>query len=420
MLPETQTAYKLIGSLLLLGEAERKRILSGVGEDFFTDESAKAIFRNLSVLCRKYPDADESVLLFGLPEHQRKNAVAMMSGMISPTIAKSSLNDTLRAARELSASKKLSGELMNLATSPMVSIGDIRRLSDLAEKLNEAANISSRDEYLQHFDDKLRMIPTGFQMLDDLLGGGFAEGTLSTVGARPSTGKTTFAINIVSHLPEKKTLFFSLEMTARMIFDRLISDIANVDYRLAFHHHVPIETARAVLDRYEHLDVIDNLSDVESIAEMIYAQKPALAVVDFMQIITSDRRFADNRQRIDYISQTLKQAAKSTGCCVLTLSQLTRAGKDKPTMSDLKESGGLEQDSDYVILLHRPFVNDKSNESIKPKDTTVILDKNKFGGTKELTFDFDGIHQRFTETHNEDVARPAPIDHNAVDEDLPF
>lgn len=130
---------------------------------------------------------------------------------------------------------------------------------------------------------------------------------------------------------------------------------------------------------------------------MIYQQKPDFVIIDFVQIVTSMQIFVDNRQRVDYISQQLKRAAKKTNCSILILSQLTRNAKEKPTMSALKESGGLEQDSDYIILLHRDYVNDKSNEDIDAKDTDVILDKNKFGRTKELKFEFDGKYQRFSE-----------------------
>ena len=151
---------------------------------------------------------------------------------------------------------------------------------------------------------------------------------------------------------------------------------------------------------------------------MIYHERPDLVVIDYIQIVTSQRRFTDNRQRIDYISQRLKAAAKKTGCCIISLSQITRGGKDRPTMSDLKESGGLEQDSDYIILLYREYVNNKEAQ-ISPKDTTVTLDKNKFGNSGELRMDFIGSRQRFVEA-DDVIARPAPRENSAEEGDLPF
>ena len=415
--PEIQLEYKLIGSLLLLDGSDRRRILSGVSSGDFEDETAREIYQTLSGVCRKHPNADETVLLSVLTKEQQKTTVALLDTMMAPNIAKAHLEDTLAAMKSLRDDRRLRRAVTELSISKSIQPGDIRQLSQLADEMSRTAAMSSAESYLLHYGDQQVQFSTGFASLDSLLNGGFAAGTLATIGARPSTGKTTFAINIVSHEPNRKVLFFSLEMTSRMIYDRLVSDIADVEYHLAFRHRLPIETVRAVVEQYPQLTIVDNITDVETIVEMIYTQRPELVIIDFVQIITGNRRFVDNRQRIDYISQALKQAAKSTGCCIITLSQITRAGKDKPTMSDLKESGGLEQDSDYVLLLHRPYVNDKSDGKNEPGDTTVILDKNKFGNTKEIKFDFNGRRQRFTENGAEQIARPAKV---TAEDDLPF
>lgn len=415
--PETQLEYKLIGSLLLLDGSDRSRILTAVSGRDFEDETAREIYQTLSDLCRRHPEADETVLLSALTKEQQKTTVALLDTMMAPNIAKTHLDDTLAAMKSLRDDRRLRRAVTELSISKSIQPGDIRQLSQLADEMSRTAAMSSAESYLLHYGDQQVQFSTGFASLDSLLNGGFAAGTLATIGARPSTGKTTFAINIVSHEPNRKVLFFSLEMTSGMIYDRLVSDIADVEYHLAFRHRLPMETVRAVVEQYPQLTIVDNITDVETIVELIYTHRPEMVIVDYVQIVTSNRRFVDNRQRIDYISQALKQAAKSTGCCIVTLSQLTRAGKDKPTMSDLKESGGLEQDCDYVILLHRPYVNDKSDSKYEPSDTTAILDKNKFGGTKELKLYFDGRYQRFTEDDAEEVARPAKV---TAEDDLPF
>lgn len=415
--PETQLEYKLIGSLLLLDGDDRRRILSAINGDFFEDETAGEIFTTLSELCTRHPEADETVLLTALTEDQQKTALLMLDNMMAPNIAKRHLDDTLSAAKSLGTSRRLRREITKLSVSKSVQPGDVRRLLQLSDGMTDPAAFSSAENYLRHYEDEQVVLPTGFPALDGLLDGGFAAGTLATIGARPSTGKTTFALNIVSHKPERRVMLFSLEMTCRMIYDRLVADVADVEYSLACRHRVPLETVRAVVDQFSRLIIVDNVTDVESIVEMIYARRPELVIIDFVQIVTSSRRFVDNRQRIDYISGALKQAAKATGCCILTLSQITRAGKDKPTMSDLKESGGLEQDSDYVILLHRPYVNDKESDKYMPTETTAVLDKNKFGNTRELRLSFNGRRQRFTESSGDETARPAKV---TAKDDLPF
>ena len=115
-----------------------------------------------------------------------------------------------------------------------------------------------------------------------------------------------------------------------------------------------------------------------------------------MQIISTTSKFQDTRAKIDYISALFKRTAKKTGCAIMVLSQLTRAGKDAPTMSDLKESGGLEQDGDYIALLHRPYVLNKG-EGIPPGKTEMLLDKNKFGRCGKLDLEFRVKYQQFLE-----------------------
>lgn len=421
MKPEIELEYKIIGSVLLLDEEPRAKILSLIGEEYFSDTSAKEIYTKLTKICKEYPLADYTVLIAALDKAEQTSAVSAMSAMISPAIAEKSLDDTLNALRELYARRKIKNSVLELSLENEIAPGQLRQLVSEAETLTKKETLSSAENYLMHYSDPVKLLPTGFEGLDNILGGGLMEGTLSTIGARPSTGKTTYAINIAAHNPDKKIIFFSLEMSARMIYDRLIADVANIDYGLAGRHLIEFETAKAVVEKYRNLTVIDDVVQAEKIAEIIYCEKPEIVIVDFVQIITSRNKFVDNRQRIDYISQILKQAAKATGCCIITLSQITRAGKDKPTMSDLKESGGLEQDSDYVLLLHRPYVNDKSNPEADPYATTVTLDKNKFGSTREFKYSFDGKYQRFTELAdlNDDIARPKSKEITAND-DLPF
>ena len=415
---KTETEYKIIASVLLLGEQDREKIFNAADSEYFSDDTAKGIFRKLSQSFQRFPNADSSSYFTTLNQSELQAVSAAMNQMMSPAIAQEKLDDTLAAFRAAYIRRTLSADIAELSLNSNIQPNDIRTLADKAERLADNRKINSAEKYLEDYDKPVETVATGFGCLDSLLNGGFIKGTMSTIGARPSTGKTTFAINIAAHNPEKRCLFFSLEMSSRMIYDRLIADISNTDYTLSGLHQINFDTVKAVIKQYPHLSVADNVSDVEEMVSMIYSEKPELVIIDFVQIITSRKSFVDNRQRIDHISQMLKTAAKKTACCIVTLSQVTRAGKDKPTMSDLKESGGLEQDSDYVILLYREFVNNKSG-NVTPEKTIVTLDKNKFGNTKELEYRFDGRHQRFTEVSDDSLSRPVTKEVTA-DDDLPF
>lgn len=420
MNPRAELEFKLIGSVLMLGGDARYRIFSRVTPDFFTLDDTREIFERLRGVCSEHPEADMSVLVSALNKNLQVAVVSALSGMLSSSIAEAGLDDTLDAADELMIKQRIRSRIDELAVSKEITPEDVRRFAEDVEGMAVSRETDSRERYLENYELPIKLIPTGFEKLDEKLGGGIRAGTLFTVGARPGTGKTAFAINLAAHNPDRDVLFFSIEMTADMIFDRLVSDIADVEYSDASKHGVQKETVRAVLEKYSHLLVIDSVSSVESIVTMICEKKPEMVMIDYIQIISSKRRFIDNRQRIDHISAQLKQAAKKTGCCIILLSQLTRAGKDRPTMSDLKESGALEQDGDYVVLLYRPFVNDKLSEDADPEKTTLTLDKNKFGNTACFAYRFNGKRQRFTELEEKGaIAKPQKRGVSSID-DLPF
>jgi len=270
-------------------------------------------------------------------------------------------------------------------------------------------NTKHFDNFLKNLNSKPSGVLTGFSRIDKVTGG-LRPGTMFIIGARPSTGKTSFALNIACNQLKQssdKIIFFSLEMSAEMILERFFSAENNIDYNKFSHNQLTdkdkteIQESIAKLKEENRFLIVDNVYDADEIAKIISEEKPILAIVDFIQSVTTEKYFDNTRLRIDYISSLLKRTAKQTKSVVIVLSQITRAGKDEPTMSDLKESGGLEQDGDYIALIHRPYVNDKGSD-IKPSKTQILFDKNKFGGTGIVKMTFDLEHQKFYEvTRNE-------------------
>lgn len=423
--------YKLLASAVVLDEDCRRKIFS-LTEKHFMNENARKSFAALKKIFFEYPNADDSIYLAVLDNDSRKLVMTITQTAVSPIFMEEQLDDTLGAFRQIVRDSEIKSELDMLAINDDVSYQAVKSIMDRFEPDEDGVKDNAA-LYLQNYRKRHEVIPTGFKILDELLNGGFIKGTTATIGARPSTGKTTLAINIASHNRESEILFFSLEMSAEMIYDRIMSDYLNESYSVTGKHDgIEIGDVIDMLEHYDKLKIIDDLFKIEDITSMIYQKKPSLVIIDYVQIIASVHKFIDNRQKIDYISQQLKRTAKKTNCCILVLSQLARNAKEKPTMSALKESGGLEQDSDYIILLHRDYVNDKSNGDTKAGETDLILDKNKFGRTKELKFDFDGKYQRFTEIGEADSESEKPISRMAKNstaqgdsevsdsEDLPF
>lgn len=316
----------------------------------------------------------------------------------------------LKLLKEMASRRRLLNKFDFLRMSDDISISSIQQMVDDEKEKRLTSDIKKSndkniDEFVKGLNKHKETLKTGFGTIDKVIGG-IRKSTVFIVGARPSTGKTTFALNIAANQlnePDKKVMFFSLEMSSEMIFERLISAKNNIEYEKFSRNTLTEEEIEVVLKHSEKLKengnfiVLDDVYNIEQICNLISENKPDLAVVDFMQIISATGKFENVRNRIDYISSLFKRTAKSTGCVIIVLSQLSRIGKDAPTMSDLKESGGLEQDGDYIALLHRPYVLNKSDDNIRPEDTELLLDKNKFGRTGKVDLWFDLKHQRFTE-----------------------
>lgn len=394
----------------------RSLLLTKLRKSDFTDEPAKEAFEEILA----NPQADKVAIIGRLSDETK---AYVFTGCENAPMH-SNAEETVNSFVEQATQKWLLSETQSLAFSPTVSVTELKELAEQAEKRTELTTDNS-EKYLNEFFEKIETVSTGFDRLDNLLCGGFVEGTIATIGARPSTGKTTFAINILKACLDLKSVFFSLEMSGRMIYDRIMADNLEVEYGRVHKHKLSkteFEKVERTLNAYKNITVIDDIYDVERITSYVYGHRPKFVIIDFVQIIATQKKFVDNRQRIDYISQQLKKCAKTTKCCFIALSQITRAGKDAPTMSDLKESGGLEQDSDYVILLHRPYVNDKESGKSRPSETKLILDKNKFGNTGVVNYNFNGMFQRFNEVSDEsEIGRIArPISTVTAADDLPF
>lgn len=419
---ETEIYVRLIATAIFTENSEIRDSVFSMDDEIFPDE-INEIFTTFRNVYKKNQNADYEIFINKIENENLKSAflTALVNVAVKPKISDEQVPDTIKAIKKDYAEKQFKNKLETVQLKGPYFRKDIAKIVEETEPI-ESISLNTIDKYIAEYGKVQEFVPTGFENLDANLTGGFLNGTMISIGARPSTGKTTFAINIANFNRTKKTLFFSLEMSAAMIYDRLLADTLNFDYGLTGKHKINIDTVRNTLvNHYQNLSVIDNVSNIENITELVTEAKPQLVIIDYVQIIQSDKKHTDNRQRIDYISQRLKQTAKKNKCCIIILSQITRNGKDRPTMSDLKESGGLEQDSDYIMLLHRPYVNDKNNMEISPEETTVILDKNKFGRTCELKYKFDGSHQRFTEiTDDNSIAHMKPAQEISAGDDLPF
>ncbi len=394
----------VIGEILVFDELHDKALL--LDADDFAYEELALLALTMKDLVKSGKGLDFLILANTCGSEYR----TIIQECVQIAISKVMFEEHFRILKEMASQRRLVKQFNNLAVEGDVSVGTVQKLVDdesekrLVNDISET-NAKNIDNFLLGINKRKGAIMTGFGMIDSILGG-IRKSTVFIVGARPSTGKTAFAINIAANQlsdPNKKVLFFSLEMSAEMIFERMIASEQGIEYEKFSRNtldpsdfYYAAEFAEKLKDEGRFI-VVDDVYNVEYICNLITEHKPNLAVVDFMQIISSTGRFENVRARIDYISNLFKRTAKATGCVILVLSQLSRAGKDAPTMSDLKESGGLEQDGDYIALMHRPYVLNKADPAITPEHTELLLDKNKFGRTGKLNLHFDLKHQKFYE-----------------------
>ena len=259
-------------------------------------------------------------------------------------------------------------------------------------------------------------IPTGFSTLDQLVGLG--KGDLVILAARPSMGKTAFALNIALNVAgknhrdesEKKTVaLFSLEMGADQLVSRMICSEGMLDSEkikkgtLDNDDMMKLETAVHFLNQ-KNIFIEDSafikVNEVKAKCKLLKNEHGLdLVVIDYLQLLQGSKRTDNRQQEVSEISRSLKQMARELECPVIALSQLSRSVESRhdkrPMMSDLRESGSIEQDADIVSFLYRSDYyrseDADGNEVQEPSDVStveVIVAKNRNGqtGTAELAF----------------------------------
>ncbi len=265
----------------------------------------------------------------------------------------------------------------------------------------------------------LRGLPTGFRGLDNKLAG-LNPSNVIIVAARPGIGKTTFALNLTAHLAvrEKKTIgFFSLEMSKEELVDRLLVMDANIDaWRLRTGRLDKEEMDRLTesMGRLAEANIFIDDTPAISVAEMRskarkmhLEHKLDLLIVDYLQLATPGRFIESRVQEVSFVSQSMKNIARELKIPVVALSQLSRAveqrgGDKRPQLSDLRDSGSIEQDADVVLFLYRMDEDDDLMPEGK-KTIKLSIAKHRNGPTGEMTFMFHGEKLKFFEVESREA-----------------
>ena len=298
-------------------------------------------------------------------------------------------------------------ELLDLAEQRIYDIRQGRQSSSilpiskiLVETYDHLQRISGEDrkDYLG--------LSTGYSDLDHMITG-LNKSDFILIAARPAVGKTAFALNIASNVAKqsgKAVAIFSLEMSKEQLAQRLLSAEALVELQklltgtLTDNDWVNLAKATQTLASskiYVDDNAITTVADIK--AKLRRIKDLGLVVIDYLQLMTSGRNIQNRVQEVSEMTRNLKLMAKELNIPVITLSQLSRSiesrSEHKPMLSDLRESGSIEQDADIVMFLHREALY---NDQESVNDAKCIVAKNRHGETGSINLYWDGQFTRFS------------------------
>ncbi len=301
----------------------------------------------------------------------------------------------------------------------VISSPKSQKYTSLKEELPQAWE---RLEKLHENKGMLRGLETGFKDLDSMLSG-LQKSDLIILAARPSMGKTTLALDIARMSAiknEKSVLIFSLEMSSQQLVDRMLSAESRVnawnlrtgnlstdrDFTLLRDSLDKLAKAKIYIDDQPGNSIVR----MKALSRRIKAEKGLdLIVVDYLQLMTTSKNYDSMVNQVTEISRSLKSLAKELDVPVLALSQLSRAVESrggKPRLSDLRDSGSIEQDADVVMFIHR---EDKGkDESEKTNIAEILVEKHRNGPTGKVDLHFDEKTTTFLSLEKSSISDFAP------------
>ena len=336
---------------------------------------------------------------------------------------KSILRKLIEASNEISVSSYTSdgpvNEILDAAESKIFNVvqkrktGEFRNIQDVVFKAQSDLEILSENK------NEITGLSTGFYEFDKLTSG-LHENELIILAARPGMGKTAFALNIASNVArntKKNVAIFNFEMSAEQLVNRMFSSIGQINFGKFRNGNFDNEDWKRLSESVSilaetNIKIDDTpgstISDIRSKCRRLASTKEGLAliVIDYLQLITGSAKNASNRQQeVSEISRGLKMMAMELHVPVIALAQLSRSVEGRPDkrplMSDLRESGSIEQDADMVGFLYR---DDYYNKEAMGNDVSIsefIIGKNRNGPTKTIEFIFKGSTVTFANYQRE-------------------
>ena len=429
-LPQSLEAEQsVIGSMIIDKVAISKALEKLDEEDFYRD-GHKAIFKTI----RDMYSQDMAVDLVTLLEHlkstdllEKAGGVTYVSEVASSVITTANLDAYIKIVEDKSTLRKLirsSTSIIEESYNKQDKVENVleyaqKKIFDLAEKNGSSdyealSNVLERGflEIERLFNNKGSITGVGSGIRDlDSKTSGFQKGDMVLIAARPSMGKTTFALNIAENaalVEGKSVVIFSLEMSKEQLAYKLLCSEASVDMlklrtgnlddddweRIA-RATGPLSKAKIYIDDTAGLSVMEMRTKCRKI-KMEHGID--LILIDYLQLMSGSSGSESRQQEVSEISRSIKALAKEMECPVIALSQLSRAPEQRadhrPMLSDLRESGSIEQDADVVMFLYRDEYYNKETEEKNIGECIIAKQRNGPVGTVKMAW--IGSHSKFT------------------------
>ena len=434
-LPQSIEAEQSVIGAMIIDKSAIAQVFEKLNEDDFYRDGHKVIYKAVREMYAKDMAVDLVTILEYLKTTDmldKAGGVTYISELSSSVPTTANLSSYIKIVEEKSTLRKLIKASTSIIEESYNSGGDVEKVIDLAQKkVFDIAEKKDSKEYealsdvLERgfleierlFNNRGAITGVGSGIKDlDAKTSGFQKGDMVLIAARPSMGKTTFSLNIAENaaLKEgKSVVIFSLEMSKEQLAYKLLCSQANVDMlklrtgnledddweRIA-RATGPLANAKIYIDDTAGISVMDMRSKCRKI-KMEHGID--MILIDYLQLMSGSAGSDNRQQEVSEISRSIKALAKEMECPVIALSQLSRAPEQRadhrPMLSDLRESGSIEQDADVVMFLYRDeyYHPDSDRKNIGE----VIIAKNRHGETGSVELVWLGEIQKFADKSRE-------------------
>lgn len=408
------TSERAVIGAMLLDERCVDNVMAIASADDLVSERNRAIFKSISYLRDVGSPVDAVTVLSEARKHTGEDLSDYVLEIMRFTPTAANAEEYAEIVAKEAMARRLE-QMLTDCRSDLYGGADARavcaelqgKIGDIAKKQSMTGAISSCDAMVgfMEYRESLKngavqpAVKTGYSRVDELLGGGMVAEGLYILAARPGIGKTTLALNIAKQTSRRvPTLFVSLEMSDRQISAkrlaletsipawRLMNDAAlsQAEEASIYKHASALSEQKITFNRWSGATV----SDIGFLARQV--EDLGLVIIDYLGLIQT-KEGRSLYEKTTYISGALKRLARSLGVPILALAQLNReveSGGRKPRLSDLRDSGAIEQDADGVMFLHCPSGRPKSEDGSTPVLMELLLEKNRHASIGEVDMSF--------------------------------